>query len=76
MRGFWDWLRKQIFRFAIILNVAIGFFFLGFIFHFVVSLVRWDLSPWWFWPTGLIGLVGLKFLVMFLMGVGEKGLRG
>jgi hypothetical protein len=39
---------------------ALGF--VGTIFVFVVSIIRWDLSPWWFFPVCFISVVMLHLL--------------
>jgi len=44
----------------------------GLVVNFVVSIFRWDFSPWWFWPAGF----GMVFLLIVIAGIifrlGEK----
>jgi len=48
--------------FGIICYVASSLLGLGLAVDFVISLLRWDFSPWWFWPAGF----GAVFLMMVI----------
>ena len=58
-------------RIGALLYLVEVFIGIGFVYHFIVALVRWDLSPWWFWPAGIIALAGLHWAAGLLMEVGE-----
>jgi uncharacterized membrane protein YdcZ (DUF606 family) len=41
-----------------------GLLGLGLVINFVWSLIRRDLSPWWFWPAGIVAV----FVLMITAG--------
>ncbi len=41
------------------LHILSGLFALGLAVDFVWALLKRDLSPWWFWPTGIIATLVL-----------------
>ena len=42
----------------------------GLVFNFIISLIRWDLSPWWWWPAGIGVLIALQAMAANLIGDG------
>ncbi len=55
-----------------VLSVILG---IGLVFNLVISIIRWDLSPWWFWPAGAAVVIALQTAAGNLMGRGQpKGI--
>jgi hypothetical protein len=46
------------------IHILSGVFALGLAVNFVWSLIKRDLSPWWFWPAGIAGV----FVLMITAG--------
>jgi hypothetical protein len=46
------------------IHILSGLFALGLAVNFVWSLIKRDLSPWWFWPAGIVAL----FILMITAG--------
>jgi len=46
------------------IHILSGLFALGLAVNFVWSLIRRDLSPWWFWPAGIVAV----FVLMITAG--------
>jgi hypothetical protein len=38
------------------IHILSGLFALGLAVNFVWSLIKRDLSPWWFWPAGIVAV--------------------
>jgi hypothetical protein len=38
------------------IHILSGLFTLGLAVNFVWSLIKRDLSPWWFWPAGIVAV--------------------
>jgi hypothetical protein len=46
------------------IHILSGLFALGLAVNFVWSLIKRDLSPWWFWPAGIVAV----FILMITAG--------
>ncbi len=46
------------------IHILSGLFALGIAVNFVWSLIKRDLSPWWFWPAGIVAV----FILMITAG--------
>ena len=46
------------------IHILSGLFALGLAVNFVWSLIKRDLSPWWFWPAGIVAV----FVLMITAG--------
>jgi len=46
------------------IHIVSGLFALGLAVNFVWSLIKRDLSPWWFWPAGIVAV----FVLMITAG--------
>ena len=46
------------------IHILSGLFALGLAVNFVWSLIKRDLSPWWFWPAGIVAM----FVLMITAG--------
>ena len=46
------------------IHILSGLFTLGLAVNFVWSLIKRDLSPWWFWPAGIVAV----FILMITAG--------
>ena len=46
------------------IHILSGLFALGLAVNFVWSLIKRDLSPWWFWPVGIVAV----FVLMITAG--------
>src|SRR5262249_13009189 len=49
-----------------------GFLALGLAANFVWSLFKRDLSPWWFWPAGVVAIVVLMIVAGNLLRLLDK----
>jgi len=45
---------------AIIRFLVVPLFGLGLILVFIVRLIKWSFSPWWFWPLAVCIIVALN----------------
>ena len=46
------------------IHILSGLFAIGLAANFVWSLIKRDLSPWWFWPAGIVAV----FVLMITAG--------
>ena len=49
-----------------------GLFGLGLVVNFVLSLLKGDLSPWWFWPAGVVAILALMMIAGNLLRLVDK----
>jgi hypothetical protein len=49
-----------------------GLFALGLAVNFVWSLIKRDLSPWWFWPLGVLAVLVLMIIAGNLLRLTDK----
>lgn len=54
------------------IHVLSGLLALGLALKFVWSLIKRDLSPWWFWPAGIVAVVVLMIIAGNLLRLAEK----
>ena len=59
-----DSLRGYLGVFGFGIHILSGLFALGLAVNFVWSLIKRDLSPWWFWPAGIVAV----FVLMITAG--------
>jgi hypothetical protein len=53
-------------------HILSGLFALGLAVNFVWSLLKRDLSPWWFWPAGIIAVLVLMVIAGNLLRLADK----
>jgi hypothetical protein len=54
------------------IHILSGLFALGLAVNFVWSLIKRDLSPWWFWPAAIIGVLVLMTIAGNLLRLADK----
>ncbi len=52
-----------------ILSAIIG---IGQVINFILSVFKWDFSPWWFWPAGIATVLVLLMISGNLFRLGTK----
>jgi hypothetical protein len=57
---------------GVVVYLLSGLLTIGLAVNFVVSLIRGDLSPWWFWPLGIVSVVVLVIVAGNLMRLADK----
>jgi hypothetical protein len=59
---------------GVIIYFLSGILGVGFVINFVFSFRKGNLSPWWFWPVGIVLIFALVVIAGNLMRlVGDKG---
>ena len=54
------------------IHILSGVFALGLAVNFVWSLIKRDLSPWWFWPAGIAGVLVLVITAGNLLRLADE----
>jgi len=54
------------------IHILSGLFALGLAVNFVWSLIKRDLSPWWFWPAGIVAVFVLMITAGNLLRLAEE----
>jgi hypothetical protein len=54
------------------IHILSGLFALGLAVNFVWSLIKRDLSPWWFWPSGIVAVFVLMIAAGNLLRLAEE----
>ena len=54
------------------IHILSGLFALGLAVNFVWSLIKRDLSPWWFWPSGIVAVFVLMIAAVNLLRLAEE----
>jgi hypothetical protein len=67
-----DRLRDYLVVLASAIYILSGPFALGLVIDFVWSLFKRDLSPWWFWPAGVVAVLVLMIIAWNLLRVADK----
>ena len=54
------------------IHILSGLFALGLAVNFVWSLIKRDLSPWWFWPAGIAAVFVLMITAGNLLRLADR----
>jgi hypothetical protein len=61
--------RKFVTALAVLAHVSAGLIDLGLVGAFIVGIIRGSLSPWWFWPAGIVASIFLFIIGTVLLRI-------